>query len=326
MASTKLIPVKPVVIVSVTFLLWSPFLCGGTLSKSSPKKAKQKSVPADAESSSNSPAKSVFDRGLVKEKFKINDLITHHSTVCQSCVKTRQFSSGMALAYVTPWNNRGYDIAKDFANKFTHLSPVWLQLKFVKNLHLEVTGTHDIDANWMKAVRRRNKNVKIVPRMLLDGWSGRDYVRVFASEDAMTSVAKTVADFLQRDFNGETFDGVVFETNWLTEKHRGDLVHLLTHVVDAVRKIRKEFILVVPPSPPEIVGTAFGAEEFRYLRDSVDYFSVMTYDYPMRPGPNAPIEWIKKMRPSHCGRGRRRRRGESRATMAVDGRTQLLRL
>ena len=42
MASTKLIPVKPVVIVSVTFLLWSPFLCGGTLSKSSPKKAKQK--------------------------------------------------------------------------------------------------------------------------------------------------------------------------------------------------------------------------------------------------------------------------------------------
>merc|ERR1712142_1340869 len=107
MASTKLILVKPVLIVSVIFLLWSPFLCGGTLSKSSPKKAKQKSsVPADAESSSNSPTKSVFDRGLVKEKFKINDLITHHSTVCPSCVKTRQFSSGMALAYVTPWNNR----------------------------------------------------------------------------------------------------------------------------------------------------------------------------------------------------------------------------
>ena len=27
------------------------------------------------------------------------------------------------------WNNHGYDIAKWFAAKFTHISPVWLQLK-----------------------------------------------------------------------------------------------------------------------------------------------------------------------------------------------------
>ena len=26
------------------------------------------------------------------------------------------------------WNSHGYDIAKMFARKFTHISPVWLQL------------------------------------------------------------------------------------------------------------------------------------------------------------------------------------------------------
>lgn len=34
------------------------------------------------------------------------------------------------------WNNHGYDTAKWFAKKFTHISPVWLQVRYsISPLH-----------------------------------------------------------------------------------------------------------------------------------------------------------------------------------------------
>ena len=32
------------------------------------------------------------------------------------------------IIFFLKWNSHGYDIAKIFASKFTHISPVWLQL------------------------------------------------------------------------------------------------------------------------------------------------------------------------------------------------------
>ena len=40
----------------------------------------------------------------------------------------------------------------------------------------------------------------------------------------------------------------------------------------------------------------FLAEDFSFLMEAVDYFSLMTYDYsnPARPGPNSPLPWAKR--------------------------------
>lgn len=37
-------------------------------------------------------------------------------------------------------------------------------------------------------------------------------------------------------------------------------------------------------------------KDFAALAPAVDYFSLMTYDYSslQRPGPNAPISWVKR--------------------------------
>ena len=55
--------------------------------------------------------------------------------------------------------------------------------------------------------------------------------------------------------------------------------------------------MVIPP--PIYHGNAqgmFDAEDFSKLENHVDYFSLMTYDYSnlQRPGPNAPLEWVRK--------------------------------
>lgn len=38
----------------------------------------------------------------------------------------------------------------------------------------------------------------------------------------------------------------------------------------------------------------FGPEDLRFLKDSVDGFSLMTYDFSssLNPGPNSPLKWI----------------------------------
>lgn len=60
---------------------------------------------------------------------------------------------GETLGYVTPWNNKGYDWAKQFRSKFTYISPVWLQLREDSDHVPIITGTHDIDSQWVKDVK-----------------------------------------------------------------------------------------------------------------------------------------------------------------------------
>ena len=43
------------------------------------------------------------------------------------------------------WNSHGYDIAKMFGNKFSFVSPVWLQVKRRPSGAYVVQGDHDVD-------------------------------------------------------------------------------------------------------------------------------------------------------------------------------------
>ena len=43
------------------------------------------------------------------------------------------------------WNRHGYDVAKIFGGKFTHVAPVWLQLRRHGREMFEVTGLDDVD-------------------------------------------------------------------------------------------------------------------------------------------------------------------------------------
>ncbi|QQP41392.1 Chitinase domaincontaining protein 1like, partial [Caligus rogercresseyi] len=61
----------------------------------------------------------------------------------QSSLKRNSLPESLSiLGYVTPWNSKGYDVAKIFkAPKLDLISPVWVQLHPDLSLH----GLHDID-------------------------------------------------------------------------------------------------------------------------------------------------------------------------------------
>lgn len=259
-------------------------LVSGTLSKTDAKKSHK----ADTETS---PAEqSVLDRGLVVSNLLWKDIVKEEKRHCTHIKRTFQ---GPVLGYVTPWNSHGYDIAKTFGSKLTSVSPVWLQLRRRGPETFDVTGLHDHDPGWVKAVRKSNKKVRMVPRLLFDGWSYQDYMSVLGSEDEIEELGGELVDVAKT----EGFDGFTLELwSQLGGNKRKELVHLVKHICEILKAKRLDCILVIPPA---VTSTGqpgmFGREEFEQLAPAVDGFSLMTYDYSSgsRPGPSSPLPWVR---------------------------------
>uniref|UniRef100_G1TJY2 Chitinase domain containing 1 n=1 Tax=Oryctolagus cuniculus TaxID=9986 RepID=G1TJY2_RABIT len=171
-------------------VLWLALACGSvhtTLSKSDAKKAALKTLSEKTQLSD----RPVQDRGLVVTDPKAEDVVLEHRSYCAAKARERHFA-GDVLGYVTPWNSHGYEIAKVFGNKFTLISPVWLQLKRRGREMFEVTGLHDMDQGWMRAIRKHAKGLRIVPRLLFEDWTYDDFRNVLDSEDEVEELSKTV--------------------------------------------------------------------------------------------------------------------------------------
>ncbi|XP_071954617.1 chitinase domain-containing protein 1-like isoform X2 [Antedon mediterranea] len=245
-----------------------------------PKKTKSKSQTSDKKGETKVPEVklsdlNVIDRGLVEETPKSKTIIKEHQNYC---FKTEEQNfRGEILGYVTPWNSHGYDVAKLFGGKFSMVSPVWLQMKRSGD-GFRVEGGHDIDK---------------VPRLLFDGWAGRDYQYIFSNENAIQKLSRTILDFYQK----YKFDGVVLEVwSQLGGQRRSDLAHVIVHICETFHKQQLKCILVIPPPIMPQGSSMFSKDDFEALEPVVDGFSLMTYDYANggRPGPNSPIDWIKK--------------------------------
>ena len=99
-----------------------------------------------------------------------------------------------------------------FANKFTHVSPVWFQLKpndDQKSLRIE--GGHDIDKNWLKDLRQVNPSIKIVPRVIFEDWHHSNLIALLTSNELPLVIAKELTKFAKL----HNFDGYVLEV-WTT--------------------------------------------------------------------------------------------------------------
>ncbi|XP_043828364.1 chitinase domain-containing protein 1 isoform X2 [Dromiciops gliroides] len=229
-----------------------------TLAKSDPKKVTSKTLQEKTQLSTLT----VQERGLVVSDLKAQDVVLEHSSYCAHKTKQRHFP-GHILGYVTPWNNHGYDIAKIFGNKFTMISPVWLQVKRRGQELYQILGLQDTDQDWMKSVKKQTKNVRIVPRILFDKWTRDDYKSLFSSEDEIEELAKTLVQVAKN----KHFDGYVLEA-WspsLQEQQKKDHLGMFTK------------------------------KAFDHLGPVIDGFSLITYDYSAAeaPGPNAPLSWVR---------------------------------
>ncbi|KAL3095471.1 hypothetical protein niasHT_026900 [Heterodera trifolii] len=214
----------------------------------------------------------------------------------------RRFTSGATLGYVTPWNNHGYDVAKWAASKFTHISPVWFQLRADgtaenEKITCRVDGTHDIDMGWVEQILLNNSAVRIVPRFIFEGWSGALLQQFLTEEQAQYRCVRALVNFLQR-YN---FNGAVMEI-WLQimSMTRGTAAQYLLELIEFwseyFHRAGLEFIL--PLTPPlganlQEIGIV-NAQIMQRLLSAVDYVNLMTYDFPSSDASAvAPIDWVE---------------------------------
>ena len=220
---------------------------------------------------------SVFTDNLITINPTADSIIKHQGSYDKSLSKTKSFPYP-TLAFVTPWNNHGYDIAKQ-VKKFTLVSPVWFNIK----PDYTIQGQHDVDIAWIKDVKQGG--AKIVPRFQLDQFRNDDFMNLIKSHQDQDILANEIYNIV----DANEFDGIVLEVH--LPKY---LIDLIKKVALKLRKNKKIIVLVIGPVRDE--KNDFTRIDFNILESSVDYFALMTYDYssPSSPGPNSPLHWVEK--------------------------------
>ncbi|KAH9620819.1 hypothetical protein KSS87_015126 [Heliosperma pusillum] len=250
-------------------------------------------------SSPSSPYLHHNNNKLVKTDVNYLEIINENSRVSEN-VTVRHFGNSV-LAYITPWNSAGYDLAKRFSSKFTHLSPVWYDLKS-QGTKLTLEGRHNADKGWLSDIRRSG-DTKVLPRVVLEVLP-KDLFGKKKQRDKAIDVIVTECKDME-------YDGVVLES-WSRWAAYGILhdasirkmaLDFVNRLGDALHKVRSpkngqqlQLVFVIgPPHSENLQAHDFGPEDLRALGDSVDGFSLMTYDFSSsyRPGPNAPLFWVR---------------------------------
>lgn len=199
------------------------------------------------------------------------------------------------LAFVTPWNNKGYRIAKQYAAtaKFTYISPVWFQIRPVKSEDQRrdgnkyvIAGTHDIDAGWTADVGKH----KVYPRVTVDySQFSREQLNEFfnpsTNQKHLTRLGSEIIGLVAQN----TFGGIVLEYGFVQTQMV--LHNFLVPLLQQLQSADISVILVIAPyrSQQQLVSR----EELIILEPLVHRFMVMTYDYATSQrtvGPNAPVD------------------------------------
>ncbi|XP_021313412.1 chitinase domain-containing protein 1 isoform X2 [Sorghum bicolor] len=242
-------------------------------------------------------AHSVYERGLVKRDVSAREILAEHTRVSEN--RSQRNFPNPVLAYVTPWNSKGYDMAKLFSKKLTHVSPVWYDLKSDRN-RLVLEGEHNFDAKWVSELQSNGSLV--VPRIVLEAFPA-----VFLLEKKQKEKA---IDLIVSECRDKGYDGIVLESwsRWAIygvlddQELRYMALQFLKQLGEALHSVSSqsssrhlELIYVIPaPRMQKLNNQDFGPEDLVHLADTLDGFSLMTYDFsgPQNPGPSAPLKWV----------------------------------
>ncbi|KAG2494753.1 hypothetical protein HYH03_006998 [Edaphochlamys debaryana] len=239
----------------------------------------------------------VWDSGLMEKEVSYATLIEHGREYHSESRNVKRVR-GFVLGYVTPWNRLGYEMAVRFRKKLDAVSPVWFQVKQEQGAtEPSITGGHEVNQTWIKALRKGGKGPLVVPRFILEGAPG--------SHVAMLSDQRPLVEGIVKVLEDNHLDGLVLEAwsawhsfNGLQNDHFRQaafaLIQSLHQVLDASGG-KKLFLAVPPLYPSHEKAPWLARDDMIELSKWVDGFSVMTYDYSStqgRPGPNSPAHWV----------------------------------
>jgi len=103
-------------------------------------------------------------KNLVKVDISSTEILENHNTFCDENIKN---FPNPTLAYLTPWNSEGKNIAKLYAKKIDLLCPVWYNMDFSENSYI-ITGENNYDSKFIDEIKQKNPTMKLIPRINLE--------------------------------------------------------------------------------------------------------------------------------------------------------------
>uniref|UniRef100_G3TSP6 Chitinase domain-containing protein 1 n=1 Tax=Loxodonta africana TaxID=9785 RepID=G3TSP6_LOXAF len=210
--------------------------CGfihATLSKSDAKKAASKTLLEKTQLAD----RPVQERGLVVTDVRAEDVVLEYRSYCSARARERHFD-GAVLGYVTPVKCHG-------GTRRWEVCGVYVGPARGGQARDTSLGLGSGVQRWMRAVRKNAKGLRIMPRLLFEDWTYDDFRSVLDSEDEIEELSKTMVQVAKN----QHFDGFVVEVwSQLFSQKQADLVHMLTHIAEALHQTRLLVVLVIPPS------------------------------------------------------------------------------
>jgi chitinase domain-containing protein 1 len=197
-----------VIFLLVLFLVYHANSTLGPNDRKSKKSSKEPTKPVKSKPALETVSKeiqgiaTVFERQLIKPNImNTKEIIDNHATYCKDCRHLKNFQNKI-LGYVTPWNSKGYDLAKVFAKKMNMISPVWLQIQRKGRKKYELKGTHDIDQDWMKTVKENSQteagnHAEFLPRILFENLQPEDLHALFNNEEEAIALGNNLVNFIK---------------------------------------------------------------------------------------------------------------------------------
>ncbi|KAK2943963.1 putative Glycoside hydrolase [Blattamonas nauphoetae] len=213
------------------------------------------------------------------------------------------------MAYVTPWNKAGWQLALDNAEKLDVVVPVWYQVKPGKKYRL--MGKQDVNKTWIEAIHKAGeeagRRIKVIPRFYFEKWTSTQWIDLLNG----TSRAEELRQLLFDECIASDLDGVLLDFASLSFASYGldapemqvgnELVQVQAQLYQILAQhlhlVGKEIIVVTAPlslfhsSIPYVHPVPI---QYALHRRDIDAVMVMTYDYSGNsPGPISPSVWAK---------------------------------
>jgi len=231
------------------------------------------------------PDTCLHNKNLVIQNTTTSDIINNHETICDEDIK---HFPNIVIGHITPYYNRGKELAVKYAKKFDVISPVWFIIEKSNDSYI-IKGKEHYDKKFIEEIREANSQVKIIPRYLFD----RSTILYFHQQSVMYhgEFIETMSKHIE-EYN---FDGIELEVSGyiLSVRSREYFVDLINLLGRSLHYSNKTLIITIYVHR-SLTQPLFDLELFEELGNNVDYYNLLTNNYYTNHS-HSPIQWLKSV-------------------------------
>lgn len=229
------------------------------------------------------------------------DSILRNYNICHQC--DLKYSNVETLAYVTPWNEDGYNVAIQYWHKFDYIVGAWYELQ-VKKSALDIvnfTITGQVDQNFIANVTEKGIRSAVFPQFELARTDISSYQAFIMNETFASSVADAIFGRLSLyNMTGCVLNilrpgvNILKQSMYRYSEYLRLQVIMINKIVKQLARYNIKSILVIPETKHD-QRPDFNTQDFLHLFWNVHRFIITTNDFSKNtPGPSSPLSWIRK--------------------------------